>query len=112
MKKMILLVLLVLSISLLVGCGFRERLLAPPDEMKIPEGSLIAVCTVEEDEYTYVYKGDGVYQYYINDELQGDAGLDHIQEQAFLNGESVANYLNITYNPGECVINDYYSEKE
>ena len=111
MKKIILLTLIFSSTLFLIGCGLRERLLAPPEEMKIPEGSLIAVCTVEEDVFTYVYKDDGIYQYFLNDILQGDFELDNIQEQAYLNGESMANYLNITYEANECEIDNYYDEE-
>ena len=112
MRKTIVLLLLVFTIILLSGCGvLRERLLAPPDEMVIPDGSLVAECTVGEDVYKHIYKDDGIYLYYINDVLQGDAEIDSIQEQAYLNGESMANYLTITYDPGECVISDYYDEE-
>ena len=76
MKKIMLLVLVSLT-TLLSGCGLRERLLAPPDEMEVPAGSLEAVCTVGEDVYTHVYKGDGIYLYYINGVLQGDEELDN-----------------------------------
>ena len=110
MRRIILLLGVILSTVILMGCGLRERLLAPPDEMEVPDGSLIAVCTVGDDIYTHVYKDDGIYQYFINDVLQGDEELNNIQEQAFLNGESVANYLNITFNSGECIISDYYDE--
>jgi len=111
MKKMIGLVLMIISMTLLTGCGLRERLLAPPDEWKAPDGTLIAECTVDEDVHTYVYKDDGIYQYFINDVLQGDAAIEEIQEQAYLNGESMANYLNMIYDPGVCVINDYYDSE-
>ena len=107
MKKILFLVVLVSFTALLSGCGLRERLLAPPDEMEVPSGSLVANCTVEEDVHTYVYQDDGIYLYYINDVLQGDDKIDEIQEAAYLNGESVANYLNITYTTGQCVIEDY-----
>ena len=109
MKKLMLLIVFSIVV-LLSGCGLRERLLAPPDEMEIPEGSLQAVCTVGEDTYTHIYQGDGIYLYYINGVLQGDEELDNIQEQAYLNGESVDNYLNATYSTGECVIEDYVDE--
>jgi len=112
MKRLILLILILSTTVLLIGCGLREKLLAPPEEMEIPEGSLIAICTVEEDVFTYVYKDDGIYQYFLNDVLQGDIELENIQEQAYLNGESMANYLNITYSFGDCVINNYYDDEE
>ncbi len=108
MKKIIELVGLITIVILLTGCGLRERLLAPPDEWEAPEGTLVATCTVEGDVYKYLYKDDGIYQYYINDVLQGDAAIEEIQEQAFLNGESVENYLIITYNAGECITEEYY----
>lgn len=112
MKKMIMILLIIFTTFFLIGCGLRERLLAPPDEWIAPEGTQIAVCTVGEDIYTHVYKDDGIYQYYINDVLQGDAELDAIQESVFLNGENFENYLKITYNIGECVIEDYYTDSE
>jgi len=108
MKKIIELVGLLIIIGLLTGCGLREKLLAPPDEWEAPDGTLVATCTVDDNVYNYLYKDDGIYQYYINDVLQGDAAIEEIQEQAFLNGESVENYLIITYNSGECVTEEYY----
>lgn len=108
MKKIIELVGLLIIIGLLTGCGLREKLLAPPDEWEAPDGTLVATCTVDDNVYKYLYKDDGIYQYYINDVLQGDAAIEEIQEQAFLNGESVENYLIITYNSGECVTEEYY----
>ncbi len=100
----------VIIIILLSSCGLREKLLAPPDEWEAPVGTMVATCTVDENVYKYLFKDDGVYQYYINDVLQDDQALEKIQEQAFLNGESVENYLNITYQFGECIITDYYSK--
>ncbi len=110
MKKIIESTLLIIVIILLSSCGLREKILAPPDEWEAPEGTMVATCTVDENVYKYLFKDDGVYQYYINDVLQGDVQLEEIQEQAFLNGESVQNYLNITYNSGECIIEEYYSD--
>lgn len=110
MKKIMLVSVISLTF-LLSGCGLRERLLAPPDEWTAPEGTLVAECTFDEDVYTYVYKDDGIYQFFINDVLQGDEALNDIQEQAFLNGESVENYLLITYDTGVCVTEDYYDEE-
>ena len=49
MRRIVLLIMVILSTVILVGCGLREKLLAPPDEMTIPNGSLIAVCTVGDD---------------------------------------------------------------
>ena len=110
MKKIIGLVLFITLTILLSGCGIRERLLAPPDEWEAPDGTLVAVCTVDEDVYKYLYKDDGVYQYYMNDVLQDDIALESIQEQAFLNGGSMDNYLRITYDTGVCVITNYYED--
>ncbi len=111
MKKIFLLSMITISLLLLSGCGaLREKILAPPDEMTIPEGSLVAECTVDDDVFKHIYKDDGIYQYFINDILQDESKLDVIQEQAYLNGESMDNYLNITYNTGECVITDYYED--
>lgn len=111
MRRIGLLILLILSTVLLMGCGLRERLLAPPDEWEAPEGTLIATCTVDDDVHKYIYKDDGIYQYYINDMFQGDAVIEEIQEQAYLNGESMANYLNMTYDSGECIVDDYYDSE-
>ncbi len=112
MKSKPLLLIGILLLVFLSGCrSWREDILAPPDEMEIPKGSLIAVCTVDDDVYTHVYKDDGIYQYFINDVLQGDEELNTIQEQAYLNDESVNNYLIDTFDPGVCII-DYYSDTE
>ncbi len=108
MKKGLLMILIGFLLVSLNGCFLiRERLLAPPDEMTIPEGSSQAVCTKGEVTYTFVYQLDGVYLYYIDDNLQGEAGLDHVQEQAFLHDESVLNYLYEEYGESSCVITDY-----
>jgi hypothetical protein len=112
MKKIFGMVLLFLFI-LLSGCsGLRERLLAPPDEMEIPKGSLMATCEKEDIVYKYVYQNDGVYLYYIDDELQNEEALDLIQEQAYLHMESVANYLDDEYGIGACTIEDYVDSDE
>ena len=111
MKKMMLLAV-VLLIVLLSGCVLRERLLAPPEEWEAPEGTMIAVCTAEEDVHTYLYQGDGIYRYYINDVMQDEEAVNNIQEQAFLLGESMDNYLHEEYTTGQCVIGDYDEEEE
>ena len=97
-----------LIVLLLSGCGvLRERLLAPPDEVTIPEGSLVAICEKDEVIYKHIYQNDGIYQYYINDVLQNETVLDTIQEQAFLHEESVAKYLTDEYGVDGCDIQDY-----
>ncbi|KFZ27083.1 MAG: hypothetical protein KQ78_00859 [Candidatus Izimaplasma bacterium HR2] len=111
MKKLIIAFSLVLIIGLLSGCGWRERLLAPPDEFTVPEGSLVAVCTKDDDVYKFVFKDDGVYQYFINDVEQSEDDMEPILEQAYLHDSSVENYLNDEY-PGACTITDYVSEEE
>ncbi len=110
MKKRLEVMIIIITIVFLSSCGIRERLLAPPDEWEAPEGTMVATCTVDDNVYKYLYKDDGIYQYYVNDVMQGDLELDEIQEQAFLNGESVENYLNTIYNSGECIITEYYPE--
>ena len=107
MKKIYFIIILAFSITLLPSCGLRERILAPPTETEIPEGSLVAKCTVEEDEYIHIYKGDGIYYYFINDVLQGDEALNIIQEYAYLHGESIENYLEYNYDNDQCIIDDY-----
>ena len=81
-------------------------------EMTVPSGSLIAVCDDSEHVYTFVYQNDGVYLYYIDDELQNEEALDLIQEQAYLHMESVANYLDDEYGIGACTIEDYVDSGE
>lgn len=107
MKKTYCLALLYMLVFL-TGCsGLRERLLAPPDEMEIPKESLIAICEKEDIVYKYVYKNDGVYLYYIGDDLQNEETLALIQEQVYLHMESVDNYLEDEYENGVCTIEDY-----
>jgi|LGVE01.1.fsa_nt_gb hypothetical protein len=108
MKKGLLLIIMFVLLVSLSGCYLiRERILAPPDEMTVPDGSSQAVCTKGEVIYTFVYQLDGVYLYYIDGNLQGDAGLEHVQEEAFLHDESVINYLYEEYGESNCVITDY-----
>lgn len=108
MKKIWIFFAIIPLILLLGGCrSFREKLLAPPDEMEIPDGSKVAVCIVDDIEYKHIYKLDGIYQYYIDDVIQDDDAVNYIQEQAYLNGESVYNYLVLTYGSTGCTITDY-----
>lgn len=104
MKKVIL-VLLVFAAVLLSGC--RRRFLDAPDEMQIPSGSMVAVCDDSIHVYKFVYQNDGVYQYFIDGVLQDINVTDTIQEQAYLNGESVENYLQATFLASQCVIDEY-----
>lgn len=104
MKKMMVIIVLVF-VLVLTGC--RRKFLDAPDEMKVPDGSLVAVCNDNSHTYTFVYQLDGVYLYYIDDILQSMEVTDSIQEQAFLHGESVENYLQSTFNSSQCIINDY-----
>lgn len=108
MKKVIL-VLLVLSVLLLTGC--RRRFLDAPEEMTVPSGSLIAVCDDSTHVYTFVYQNDGVYLYYIDDVLQDMNVTDSIQEQAYLHGESVENYIEATFLASQCTIDNYDDTK-
>lgn len=108
MKKYVLLFLLSFIIIGLNSCRkLREELLAPPEEVQIPEGSLVAICVVGDVTNKYVYKNDGVYQYFIDDMEQSEDTLDSIQEQAFLHNESVQNYLEDEYGSTGCVIDVY-----
>ncbi|MCF7925982.1 MAG: hypothetical protein K9L74_00195 [Candidatus Izimaplasma sp.] len=104
MKKFIIIIFL-LTISL-TGCGLRERILAPPDEVTIPSGSFQAVCEKEDTSYTYIYQLDGIYAFYIDNVLQDESILNGEQEQAFLHSESVINYLRAEYSES-CVITEY-----
>lgn len=108
MKRLIVLGLFVVILS---GCGLRERLLAPPDEVEIPDNSLKAECIKDDDTYTFVYQDDGVYQYFINDVEQDEEAVDSIIEQAFLHGSSVESYLNDEF-PGACTITNFEEEDE
>ncbi len=112
MKKTLLLTLVILSTFLLIGCGsLRKRLLAPPDQMDVPDDALIAVCTVDEHVYSYVYGGGVLYLYYIDDELQDETTLSDIQDLIINSGENTDNYLTTTYEPGECVIEEFVDER-
>jgi len=104
MKKVIF-VLLAITIILLSGC--RRRFLDAPDEMEVPSGSKVAICDDTIHVYKFVYQNDGVYLYYIDDVLQDMNVTDTIQEQAYLHGESVANYLQATFLDSQCIIDDY-----
>jgi predicted small lipoprotein YifL len=104
--KIFTVILIFFSLLVLSGCGLRERLLAPPDEVTIPEGSSEAICIKDDVTYRYIYQADGIYAFYIDDELQDESRMNTEQEQAFLHGESVINYLNTEYN-NTCTITDY-----
>ena len=111
MKKMLLMIFMFSMIFGLSSCGyFREKLLEAPDEMKIPDGSLVAICMVDGVEHKHIYQGDGIYQYFIDEVEQGDAEIDRIQEQAYLHGESVENYLADEYGLNGCSIEDFVEE--
>ena len=111
MKKISVISSLIIIISMLSGCGWRERLLAPPDEYTVPEGSKVAECIKDEDIHKYVYQDDGVYLYYINDIEQDEDALEYILEQAYLNGSSVENYLAIEF-PNSCTFSNYIPDEE
>ena len=72
----------------------------------MPDGSLVAECTKDENIYRFIYKDDGVYQYFINDVEQDEEALDYLLEQAYLNGSSVENYLAVEY-PDSCIYSKY-----
>ena len=110
MKKLIIIFSFILVIGLLSGCGWREDLKAPPDEMEIPDGSLVATCLKDDDIYKFIYKDDGVYQYFVNNIEQDEDAVDSIIEQAYLHGSSVENYLNSEF-PSLCTITDYVEEE-
>lgn len=111
MRKCIQTILIISMVILLSGCrSLRESLLAPPDEMTIPEGSSVAICVVDDIEYKHIYQNDGIYQYFIDGVPQDEDTLDTIQEQAYLHSESVDNYLLDEYGFGGCTIEDYVEE--
>ena len=83
------------------GCGLREKLLSPPEVFTIPRGSLVAECTIDDD----------VYQYFVNDIEQDEDSVDYLIEQAYLNVNSVENYLAIEY-PDLCAFSEYYENDE
>lgn len=112
MKKLLLFITVCSLVFGMSGCkALREELLKAPDEVEIPSGSSVARCVVDEVEYRYVYQNDGVYMFFIDDVDQGEEELHVIQEQAFLHGESVINYLNSEYGVNMCTIEDYSSDK-
>ena len=110
MNKTIILFSFIILIFL-SGCGWRENLLSPPDEYIVPEGSLVAECTKDDDTFKFVYQDDGVYQYFINDIEQDEDAVDSIIELAYSHGSSVENYLDDEF-PGTCNISDYIYENE
>ena len=73
MNKIISYILVLFVIVILSGCGLREKLLSPPDVFKLPEGSLVALCTKDDNTYKFIYKDDGVYIIYPK-------GNDHPKE--------------------------------
>jgi hypothetical protein len=108
MKKRIIFVIFLVGVCL-SSCGLRERILAPPLEYTVPKDSLMAKCIKGEDHYMFVYKDDGVYQYFINDEEQSEDALDNILENAYIHGSSVENYLFSEF-PDSCTITNYENE--
>lgn len=110
MKKRLIFLCLLFLVTL-SGCGLRERMLAPPEEYTVPDYSLVAECTKDDNHYKFVYKDDGVYQYFINDEEQGEDALDSLIEKAFQYGSSVENYLSAEFKD-TCIITDYEIEEE
>lgn len=110
MKKRFLLLCILLVVTL-CSCGLRERILAPPEEYTVPDGSLVAKCTKDDDHFKYIFKDDGVYQYFINDEEQDEDALDYLLEKAFQYGSSVEKYLSVEFQD-TCVISDYVSKEE
>ncbi len=113
MKKYTLVLFAVFFIITLTGCKyFREILLAPPSEVEMPDGSFVATCAFDDIEYKYIYREDGVYQYIIDGVEQNQSELDTIQEQAFLHGESVENYLLDEYGASGCNIIEYVNSEQ
>lgn len=111
MNKVSFIVSLIIVIILSSCGGLREKLLAPPEEIEIPEGSLVAICEKDDVTYKHIYQNDGIYQYFIDNVLQDDDEMDIIQEQAFLHGESMSNYLIEEYGIDGCDISDFTSAK-
>ena len=111
MKKILLMIIMFSILLVLSSCGyFREKLLEAPDEMKIPDGSSVAICVVDGVEHKHIYQGDGIYQYFIDEVEQGDSEIDNIQEQAYLHEESVEKYLLDEYGIDGCSIEDFIEE--
>lgn len=110
-NKIISYILVLVIIVILSGCGLRERLLSPPDVFRLPDNSLVALCTKDDNTYKFIYKDDGVYQYFINDIEQDDESLDYLLEQAYLNGSSVENYLAVEY-PNSCTFSEYQEDDD
>lgn len=112
MKRILKLMTVVLSVSLLSGCFvIREKIKEAPEEMTIPENALVATCIEDEVTYKYIYYADGVYAFYIDDIKQSEEEVDFLLEQAYLHGQSVENYLNDTFGLGVCEIEDYVDEE-
>lgn len=111
MKKTLIMATLTVLIGILSGCGWREKLLAPPDEYTVPENSKVAECDDNGDVHKYIYKDDGIYLYYINDIEQDESSLDIILEEAYAHDNSVENYLRDIY-PSSCTFFDYVPEND
>lgn len=110
MNKLSSLISITILLIILSACGIRERILSPPDVFTVPKGSLVAECTKDDNIHRFIYKDDGVYQYFINDIEQDQSSIDYLIEQAYLNGSSVENYLGVEY-PNLCIFS-LYEEKE
>lgn len=113
MKKIMLISLTLGLLFMLSGCFIlREKIKATPDEMSIPEGSEVAICTKDNVEYKYIFQEDGVYLFFIEDVEQDEAAIDHELEQAYLHDQSVLNYLYDEYGSTNCIISDYEENDE
>lgn len=107
MKKLLFIASLLIMIFS-SSCGvLREKILEAPDEVTIPEGALTAICIKDNITYKHVYQADGIYEYYIDGVRQTETILDTVQEQAYFNGESMANYLRDEFGENGCDIQDY-----
>ncbi len=107
MKKVILVSLVILLVVTLSGCfsSWRENLLAPPDEIQVPDDAIVATC-IAEDTFVYVYRGDVIYLYYVNDILQSEAEVHMLQEPVAIL-ESMQLYLDETFLTGSCTYGPY-----
>lgn len=107
MKKLTLVFTLFIVVLLVSGCGLRERLLAPPDEIEVPDTAEVAECSDGDYTYMFVYEDPVLYLYYIDDVEQTVEVRDSIQEDIILSGESVMNYLVANFDGNSCEISDY-----
>lgn len=101
MKKLIVFTMVLFGFFMLTACE--------PQEMEIPDDATVATCTAG-DMYKYIYLGDHVYEFYLNDVLQEDSMLNIVQD-AVDGAGTAAEYLEATFQPGVCVYSGYSTNK-